>query len=47
MHFRHLPPYFIKALNDGYPDGLTAADLLENMTVIDIITIKSAPVRVP
>jgi hypothetical protein len=47
MHFRHLPPYFVKALNDGYPDGLTAADLLENMTVIDVVTVKSAPVTIP
>jgi len=42
MHFRHLPPYFIKALNDGYPDGLTADDLLANMTVLDVETVTSS-----
>lgn len=47
MHFRHLPPYFIKALNAGYPDGITASDLLANMTVLDVETIKSAPVKIP
>jgi hypothetical protein len=47
MHFRHLPPYFIRALDGGYPDGLTASDLLENMTVADIVTATSAPVTVP
>ncbi|HCB02535.1 MAG TPA: hypothetical protein DEP19_09145 [Anaerolineae bacterium] len=47
MRFRHLPPYFIKALNDGYPNGITADDLLENMTVVDIVTVESVPVSVP
>ena len=36
MHFRHLPPYFIKALDGRYPDGVTASELLENMEVVDI-----------
>lgn len=47
MHFRHLPPYFIKALNAGYPDGITANDLLENMNVLDLETVTSSPVEVP
>ncbi len=47
MHFRHLPPYFIRALDGRYPDGLTAADLLQNLTVVDMATTKSEPVRVP
>ncbi len=47
MHFRHLPPYFIKALNDGYPNGITADDLLENMTVVDVATKTSLSVSVP
>jgi len=47
MHFRHLPPYFIRALDGGYPDGLTASDLLANMTVVDIVTETTAPVSVP
>jgi len=47
MHFRHLPPYFIKALDGGYPDGLSASDLLENITVIDIKTVTSDSISVP
>lgn len=47
MHFRHLPPYFIKDLNDNYPNGITADDLLANMTVVDIVTVESIPVNVP
>ena len=47
MHFRHLPPYFIKALDGGYPDGLSASDLLENLTVIDIKTVTSDSISVP
>jgi hypothetical protein len=47
MHFRHLPPYFIKALDGRYPNDLTAADLLENMKVVDIVTEKSDSVTVP
>jgi len=47
MHFRHLPPYFIKALDGRYPDGVTAADLLDNMTVVDIVTAESDSASVP
>ena len=47
MHFRHLPPYFIRALDGRYPNGLTATDLLENMTVVDIVTKTSATVSAP
>ena len=47
MHFRHLPPYFIRELDGGYPNDLTAEDLLDNMTVVDIETITSDPVLVP
>ncbi|HUG34079.1 MAG TPA: multiheme c-type cytochrome [Anaerolineales bacterium] len=47
MHFRHLPPYFIRALDGGYPEGITADDLLDNMTVVDIDTVTSSPVQVP
>lgn len=36
LHFRHLPPYFLRALDGLYPDGLTSDDLLKNMTVIDM-----------
>lgn len=47
MHFRHLPPYFIRALDAGYPDGITASDLLDNMVVTDIDSVSSNPVQVP
>jgi hypothetical protein len=47
MHFRHLPPYFIKALDGGYPDGLTTSDLLEHMTVVNVETVTSDSVSVP
>jgi hypothetical protein len=35
LHLRHLPPYFIRELGDnpGYPDGLTADQLLGQMVV--------------
>jgi hypothetical protein len=36
LHFRHLPPYFLQELEDYYPNGVTAADLLANMTVVDM-----------
>ena len=47
MHFRHLPPYLLHELESGYPDGITASDLLENMTVVDIKTVASNRVSVP
>jgi hypothetical protein len=47
LHFRHLPPYFIRALDGRYPDGLTAEDLLQNLTTVNMATIKSDPLRVP
>ncbi len=47
MHFRHLPPYFIRELDGGYPNGLTASDLLENLTVTDVEKITSDPFRAP
>jgi hypothetical protein len=36
MRLRHLPPYFVRALDDFYEPGVTAEGLLENMTVVDI-----------
>jgi hypothetical protein len=47
FNLRHLPPYFLRALNDFYPDGLTADALLQQM-VVSTFTVKSTePVRVP
>ncbi|NUQ86550.1 MAG: hypothetical protein HUU11_17760 [Anaerolineales bacterium] len=36
FHFRHLPPYFVRGLEDYYPEGITPEILLQNMTVIDM-----------
>jgi hypothetical protein len=36
LHFRHLPPYFLKALDGNYPDGITSDNLLPNLTVVDM-----------
>jgi hypothetical protein len=36
LHFRHLPPYFLRGLDGYYPDDLTSTALLENMTVVDM-----------
>jgi hypothetical protein len=47
LHFRHLPPYFIHALDGRYPDGLTAKDLLQNLTTVTMATAQSDLVRVP
>ncbi len=47
MHFRHLPPYFIRELDGGYPNGLSASDLLENLTVTDVEIVTSDPFRAP
>ena len=47
LHFRHLPPYFIRALDGRYPDDLTAEDLLQNLTTVTMATGQSDEVRVP
>jgi hypothetical protein len=47
LHFRHLPPYFIRALDGRYPDALTADDLLQNLTIVNMATTNSDPVRIP
>lgn len=38
LRHRHLPPYFVKALSDHYPPGVTAEKLLENMTVVNVFS---------
>ena len=47
LHFRHLPPYFILALDGWYPDGLTADDLLGNLTTVNMASVTSRPLPVP
>ena len=36
MHLRHLPPYFLRALDGFYPNGLSSKILLKQMVVSDI-----------
>ena len=36
MRLRHLPPYFVKALDKTMPGNLTAEKLLENMTIVNV-----------
>jgi hypothetical protein len=36
LRFRHLPPYFLRALEEYYPAGITAEDLLANLTIVDM-----------
>jgi len=36
LHFRHLSPYFLRALDGLYPSGLTSADLIENLVDVDM-----------
>ena len=36
LRLRHIPPYFMKALDGFYPKGLTSKDLLKNMTVVNV-----------
>jgi hypothetical protein len=38
LHFRHLPPYFIRALQDFYPPGITADGLIANLRIVDMTT---------
>ncbi len=36
LHFRHLPPYFIRSLSEFYPPGVTADGLLAGLRVVDM-----------
>ena len=47
MHLRHLPPYFLRALDGFYPDGLTADRLLGQMVVSSFGGTETEPVVVP
>lgn len=47
MHLRHLPPYFIEALDGFYPDGLDSADLLPQLEDTKFLAFDTEPVRVP
>ena len=38
LHFRHLPPYFIRALADFYPPDVTAQGLISNLRIVDMTT---------
>lgn len=47
MHLRHLPPYLIRELNDYYPNGLDAADLLPQLEDTRFLGVETEPERVP
>jgi hypothetical protein len=47
LHLRHLPPYFLRALDEFYPPGITADLLLQQMVVSTAAFAQSEPVRVP
>ena len=47
FNLRHLPPYFLRALDGFYPDGLTGAALLQQMVVSTFAVAETEPVRVP
>ena len=38
LRFRHTSPYFLRSLDDFYPPGITADDLIKNLTVVDMRT---------
>lgn len=47
MNLRHLPPYFIRQLNDYYPNGLTADALLRELIVSSFGFAEAESDRVP
>lgn len=47
LHLRHLPPYFLKALDGFYPDNLTGEILLRQMVVSTAASEKITSKRVP
>ncbi len=47
MHLRHLPPYFLKALDGFYPDGLTGDRLLQQMIVSSFGQDETEPIQIP
>ncbi len=36
LRFRHLPPYFIRALSDYFPPSVTAEELVQNLRIVDM-----------
>ena len=47
LHLRHLPPYFLRALDGFYPPGINGDLLLQQMAVSTAAFDESEPVRVP
>jgi hypothetical protein len=43
LRFRHLPPYFIKALDGFYPPGVTADGLIKNLRIVDMTSNAQQP----
>lgn len=46
LHFRHLPPYFLRALDGFYPPGVSSDRLLDGMTIVDMAEARSRPTAV-
>jgi hypothetical protein len=47
LHFRHVSPYFLRALGDFYPPGITAKALVENLRVVDMASARlKNPIKV-
>jgi hypothetical protein len=47
FNLRHLPPYFLRALDGFYPNGLTSDALLGQMVVSTFAVAETEPVQVP
>ena len=47
MHLRHLPPYFLRALDGFYPNGLTGEILLRQMVVSTFGATATEPIQIP
>ncbi|HET7236639.1 MAG TPA: multiheme c-type cytochrome [Actinomycetota bacterium] len=47
FHLRHLPPYFLRALDGFYPGGLTSDALLPQMVISTFAVAETEPARVP
>jgi hypothetical protein len=47
FNLRHLPPYFLRALDGFYPGGLTSDALLQQMVISTFAVAETEPVRVP
>ncbi len=47
LHYRRLPPYFVRTLADHLPAGTSVDDILAGLAIQDIASAASAPARIP